>query len=269
MNEIKIILKEHYCKECGKKSTQKTELKLSLNKSGRYTNDYCLKCDARLRENDVKEIKTDFECPFCKSFIYSGFVKICNGCGEVMSRISLNKNMFKLPQEEFKNQLVGILQSSLEVEEPKNKHELEIKEFMCPFCEHKETIKVREQIWNENTKGWEVIGVDYWQCQTCGEENDIGLESFEKEFKIFKKFTEKNDWDGLRNFCHNNKFDDFMLYSLAKYYIQQQEFERSLNIAKLLVGINPRDICSEELIEKSQKGLELIKNKRLNQKCQT
>ena len=148
------------------------------------------------------------------------------------------------------------------------KHEIEFKEFVCPFCENKKTIKIQERFVSDDGR-LGTYGVDYWECQNCGEENDIGLECFEKDFKIFKKFTEKNDWGGLRNFCYNNKFDDFMLYSLAKYYIQKQEFEKSLNIANILVEIDPRDICSEELIEKSQKGLEFIKNKKLNQKCQT
>jgi len=265
MNDTKIVLKEHLCKRCNKKVIQRIELRLGLNNKGEYTNKYCLNCDARLRESDIKEVRTDFDCPNCKSFLNSGFVNVCGGCGGFLSWVTLDGKMFKLPKEEFKKKLIEMLIPLTHIQEPKNKHEVEIKEFMCPFCEHKETINVREQIWNENTKGWEVIGVDYWECQKCGEENDIGLESFEKDFKIFKKFTEKNDWDGLRNFCHNNKFDDFMLYSLAKYYIQQREFEKVLNIAKLLVEINPRDICSEELIEKAQKGLEFIKNKELNQ----
>lgn len=136
---------------------------------------------------------------------------------------------------------------------------IEIKEFKCPFCEHKEIIRTEEKIKEGNkTFGF---SIDYWECPNCGEENDIGLECFEKDFKIFKRFSEINDWGGLRNFCKKNKFDDFTLFSLAKYYIQKQEFEKSLNIAKILVEIDPKDICSEELIEKSKKGLQFIFNK--------
>ena len=266
MDKTKIVLKEHFCKECGRNVTQKIEIPLGLNDKGEYSNDYCLNCDIRLRENNFKEIRTDFNCPYCNSFLTSGFVKVCGGCGEFLSWVTLDSKMFELPKEEFKRQLIALLESRLDVEEPKNKQELEIKQFQCPFCEHKETLKVHEKFWGDASKSWSYFGIDYWECPKCGEENDLGLESFEKDFKVFKKFAEKNDWDGLRNFCASEEFDDFMLYSLAKYYIQQQEFERSLNIAKLLVGINPRDICSEELIEKSQKGLEFIKNKRLNQK---
>ena len=263
-NKTKIVLREHFCKKCDKKVVQKIEFKLGLAPDGRYINEYCLNCDSRLREGDIKEIRTDFNCPVCKSFLNSGFVKVCSGCGEFLSWITLDGKMFKLPIEEFKKKLLEILIPLTQIEEPKNKHEVEIKEFKCPFCEHKETIKVMEQIWNDNTKGWETSGVDYWECPDCGEENDIGLECFEKKFRVFKKYTEKNDWEGLRNFCASEEFDDFMLYSLAKFYIQKQEFEKSLNIANILVEINPDDICSEELIEKSNKGIEIIKTKMNN-----
>ena len=138
------------------------------------------------------------------------------------------------------------------------KHEIEFKKFKCPFCEYEKIIKTEEKFVDDNNE-LGVYGIDYWECQNCGKENDIGLEHFERDFKVFKKYTEKNDWNGLQNFCMKNKFDDFMLYSLAKYYIQKQEFEKSLNIAKILIEINPNDICSEELIEKSNKGLKFIK----------
>ena len=259
MENKKIILKEYFCEHCNKQIIQKIELQLGLSSKSEYKNEYCLKCDARLRKDDIKEIRTDFDCPLCKSFIHSGFATICNGCGEILTRISLDTNMFKLPKEEFKKQLVALLESLTEFKEPENKHEVEINKFVCPFCKHEETIKVSEHIWNEKTKGWEGIGIDYWECPNCGEENDIGLENFEEDFKSFKKYTEKNDWVGLKNFCTNSRFDDFMLYSLARYYIQNQEFEKSLNIAKILIEINPKDICSEELIKKAEKGLRSIK----------
>jgi len=143
----------------------------------------------------------------------------------------------------------------------KIKREIEIKEFVCPFCEHKELLKVDDRFFDAETNQSATYGIDYWECPDCGEENDIGLELFEKDFKVFKKYTEKHDWNGLINLCTNNKFDDFILFSLANYYIQKQQFEKSLNIAKILVEINPNDICSEELIEKSIKGLDFIKNK--------
>lgn len=258
MENIKIILKEHFCEQCNKIFLQKIELQLGLSNKSEYTNEYCLKCDARLTKDDIKEIRTDFDCPSCKSFLYSGFVTVCGGCGGMLTRINLDECMFKLTEEEFKKQLVALLESLTDIEEPKNKHEVEVNKFMCPFCEHEETMKVKEQIWNEKTKGWEGIGIDYWECPNCGEENDIGLENFEEDFKEFKKYTEKNDWVGLLDFCTNNKFDDFMLYSLAKYYIQKREFEKSLKIVKILVEIDPRDICSKELIEKAEKGLEIL-----------
>lgn len=258
MNNTKIVLKEYFCKNCKKNTVQEIKISLGLNEHGSYTNNYCLNCDSRLKENDFEEIRTDFNCPFCNSFLNSGFVKVCGGCGEFLSWVNLDSKMFKLPKEEFKRQLIALLESRLDVEAPKNKQELEIKQFQCPFCGHKETLKVYERFWDDAAKNWSYFGVDYWECQKCGEENDIGLESFEKDFKVFKKFTEKNDWEGLRNFCASEEFDDFMLFSLAKYYIQKQEFEKSLNIAKLLVEIDPADICSEELMKKSKKGLKFV-----------
>src|SRR3989338_3114416 len=183
MNDTKIVLKEHLCKRCNKKVIQRIELRLGLNNKGEYTNKYCLNCDARLRESDIKEVRTDFDCPNCKSFLNSGFVNVCGGCGGFLSWVTLDGKMFKLPKEEFKKKLIEMLIPLTHIQEPKNKHEVEIKEFMCPFCEHKETINVREQIWNENTKGWEVIGVDYWECQKCGEE-------IEKVYKIVKAVDE-------------------------------------------------------------------------------
>lgn len=258
MTKTRIVLREHFCENCNRNVVQKIEIPLGLNHDGGYTNNYCLKCDARLRENDFKEVRTDFDCPVCSSFLNSGFVKVCAGCGESMSWVALDNRMFNLPKHDFKRNLLIFLESAIDIEEPKKKHEVEIKQYVCPFCEHKETIKVNEQIWNEKTKGWETTGIDYWECSECGEENDIGLENFEKYFKIFMGYTEKNDWGGLRNFCIINKFDDFMLFSLAKYYIQKQEFEKSLNIAKILIEIDPADICSEELMEKSEKGMRFV-----------
>ena len=258
MNKAKIILKEHYCEKCDKNFIQEIKMSLGLNTQGRYTNDYCLNCDARLRNNDFKEIRTDFNCPNCDSFLNSGFVKVCGGCGEFLSWVTLNTKIFRLTKEEFKRELIEILESLTYIEVPKNKQELDIKQFQCPFCGHKETLKVHERFWDDAAKSWSTFGIDYWECPKCGEENDIGLESFEKEFKVFKKFTEKNDWEGLRNLCASEEFDDFMLFSLAKYYIQKMEFKKSLNIAKILVEINPTDICSEELIEKCEKGIKFV-----------
>ena len=258
MGKTKIILKEYYCKKCDKNVIQEIKMSLGLNTQGMYTNDYCLNCNARLRNNDFKEIKTDFNCPNCDSFLNSGFVNVCGGCGGFLNWVTLESEMFKLPKEEFKRQLIALLESRLDVEDPKNKQELEIKQFKCPFCEHKETLKVHERFWDDAAKSWNYFGIDYWECPKCGEENDIGLESFEKDFKVFTKFTGKNDWEGLRNLCASEEFDDFMLFSLAKYYIQKQEFEKSLKIAEILFEMNPKDICSEELMEKSKKGLKFI-----------
>ena len=140
------------------------------------------------------------------------------------------------------------------------KHIVDMNRLMCPFCEHAEVITTKEEIIGKNGEV-AVYGEDYWECLNCGEENDIGLECLEKDFKLYRKFTEKENWDGLLKFCLNNKFDDFILYSLAKYYIQKQEFKKSLNIANVLYEMDPMDINSIELIDKSKKGLEFMKSK--------
>ena len=105
-----------------------------------------------------------------------------------------------------------------------NKRQIEIKELTCPFCDYKEFLTIRAEEFNENGHS-RFFGIDYWDCPKCGAENDVGLENFEGYFKIFKKFTEINDFNGLLKFCKKIKFDNFMLYSLGKYYIQKKEFK--------------------------------------------
>lgn len=137
-----------------------------------------------------------------------------------------------------------------------NKTKIELKEFSCPFCDYKETLTISIEKLDEQGNFEEGIGIDYWNCPECGAENDIGLEAFEENFKVFKKFTEINDFKGLIDFCKNNEFDDFMLYSLAKFYIQKKEFEKALKIGEILVELDKKDICAkEDLIEPCKKML--------------
>lgn len=137
-----------------------------------------------------------------------------------------------------------------------DKAKIEIREFTCPFCDYKEALTTSIEKTDDEDNFKEGAGIDYWDCPNCGAENDIDLEIFENDFKIFKGFTEVNDFIGLLVFCKNNKFDDFMLYSLGKYYIQKKEFEKALNIGKILLEIDKDDICAKaDLVEPCQKML--------------
>jgi len=141
------------------------------------------------------------------------------------------------------------------------KTNVKIEEYICPYCDHKEIIQERVEVIDEENKTLEAVEVDYWECPNCGSENDIGLESFEEDFKIFKKFTEKDDFEGLLNFCKNNDFDDFILYSLGKYYIQKKEFKKAREIGKVLVSIDNKDIVAkDDLIDTPLERLKSIKN---------
>ena len=143
-----------------------------------------------------------------------------------------------------------------------NTYNLEVKEFTCPFCDYKESLTINIEKLDKEGLLKSMIGIDSWDCPQCGAENDIGLENFEEDFKIFKEFTEINDFRGLFKFCKENKFDDFILYSLGKYYIQRKEFEKALNIGKILLEINKEDICAkEDLIIPCENVLKLKGNK--------
>ncbi len=141
-------------------------------------------------------------------------------------------------------------------EETKN-CEIDVAKLQCPFCGYTEVMETRIEIRNQQAVS--VFGIDYWECPTCGEENDIGLECFEQEFAPFKQFTEICDWNGLATYCANNFYDDFMLYSLARYYVQKQDFDKSLHITQLLIEFDPGDICARELFEKCNRKQEQIK----------
>src|SRR3989338_4797526 len=133
MLKTKILLKQHFCEKCGKDAVEKIEFQIGLSASGPYTNEYCLECDARLRKSDTKEVKSTFHCPECGSFLHSTTMNVCAGCGELLTRIRLDRSMFSLPRDEFKKELVALLQSSIP-EEPKEKHKVDIQQVVCPFC---------------------------------------------------------------------------------------------------------------------------------------
>ena len=263
MGKTKVMLRQHFCGKCNKEAVERIEFPLGLSASGPHTNNYCLACDARLRKRDIKEVESTFHCPECNSFLRNTTMNVCSGCGEFLSRIRLDRRMFSLPQEEFKKELVALLQSSIP-EEPKDKHKIDLREFTCPYCLNKETIKVSEEMWDEKAKGWAGTSMDYWECPQCGEENDIGLECFEGEFAPYKKFTEREDWKGLHSLCTKEcPFDEMMLVFLAKQYLQKRDFEKAMGIASVLMWIDPENSESEVIRKKAEKG-ESMKTK---QRC--
>lgn len=142
------------------------------------------------------------------------------------------------------------------------KCEIDIREFECPFCGHKKVEKVHDIIFNERTGEEAGYSIDYWECDKCGTKNDIGLESFENEFSLFRKFTDKKDWSGLYEFCKNSDYDEFMLSCLANLYNQQRRFEKAINLAVVMLRLEPRDPDAEIIIKNALTG---IKNRRWQQ----
>ena len=142
-----------------------------------------------------------------------------------------------------------------------NKTKIELKEATCPFCNHTEILQTSMEKLDKEGNAIGTYGIDSWECPECGAEHDIDLEIFEREYTVFKKFTEKDDFEGLLNFCKNNDFDDFMLYSFGKYYIQKKEFKKEREIGKVLVSIDNKDIVAkDDLIDTPLERLKSIKN---------
>lgn len=135
------------------------------------------------------------------------------------------------------------------------KREIEINEFECPFCGYRKTLKTHDKIFDEQTQHVIGYGIDYWECDKCGAENDIGLENFEDDFRIFRKFTDNDDWKGLYDFCRNNDFDGFILSSLAKFYNQQKEFGKAIRISEVLIKLNPDDADAEIITKNAKQGI--------------
>ena len=126
------------------------------------------------------------------------------------------------------------------------KRETEIKKFECPFCRNKKVLKVHDKIFNEQTGESVGYGIDYWECDKCGAENDLGLESFEDNFKAFRRFTDNNDWKGLYDFCKNNDFD------------------KALKTAEVLIKLYTNDADAEIIIKNAKLGIKNMQERRQN-----
>ncbi len=139
------------------------------------------------------------------------------------------------------------------------KREIDIRELECPFCGYKKVEKIHDRIFNEETGQETGYGIDYWECKRCSAANDIDLDSFEDEFNVFRKFTDKDDWTGLYAFCKNNEYDILMLILLAKFYNQQRQFTKAMKLAEVLLRLEPNDFEAKIIIKYAQRG---VKNER-------
>ena len=138
--------------------------------------------------------------------------------------------------------------------------EIEAQELTCPFCGHQKDLKISEEITNTETGEAVGQGIDYWTCPVCAAENDIFPKEFEENHSTLILFAEKNDWQGLTEFCKQNaEVGDFFVSMLAKWYVQKQYFEKAFNITQVLLKINSVDFQAKSMAEFLKKFLEFEK----------
>ncbi len=127
--------------------------------------------------------------------------------------------------------------------------EVEVIELECPFCGHKDFLKVKDEVSGEDGS---TLGkfYDAWDCTCCGERTELELGAWESEFKEFKYYTENNDWEGLLRFCSSEEFDELALTFLAKNYLQNKDWEKAKNIAEVMLKIDPDDSDGQSIIER-------------------
>ena len=137
----------------------------------------------------------------------------------------------------------------------KLKRELDIQQFECPFCGTMQNELVSDSLFNEETGEAMGYGLDGWECRACGAENDIGLEYFEEDYKVFGQFADTDDWEGLLRFCKKNDFDDFMLAHLAKCYNQQRQFSKALDVLAVILVLDPENPEIESIMKNAAIGI--------------
>ncbi len=130
-------------------------------------------------------------------------------------------------------------------------HHLEFTEITCPFCHHQQTIKVLEEIENEDAGRSEGTGIDYWNCQRCGESYELNLDAFEEQFQPLRTLIEQGDWLSLLQ-CYDQE-TSWLLILLAKQYLQQCDFFTSLQITKTLLQADPEDWEAQLLQERIER----------------
>mgnify|MGYP001561643579 FL=1 len=129
------------------------------------------------------------------------------------------------------------------------KREVEVNEMECPFCGHKDFLKAKDEIHNDDgsCEGW---FHDAWDCTCCGERIELHLGPFVEEAKEFKYYADNGNWDGLLRFCLSEEFDEMNLIFLAKYYLKNKEWEKAKGIAEILLKINPDDFDGQIILQR-------------------
>jgi transcription elongation factor Elf1 len=135
------------------------------------------------------------------------------------------------------------------------KREIDVREFECPFCGNIQSELISDSLLSEEMGEAMGYGLDGWECNECGAENEIGLEDFEEDYKVFRQFTDRDDFDGLLDFCKKNDFDDFMLTNLVKLCNQQRKFAKALDILAVILVIDNKNPDIESIMRNAAIGI--------------
>lgn len=138
------------------------------------------------------------------------------------------------------------------------KREVNIIGMECPFCGHKDFSKIKDEVNDENGFCSGEFQ-DAWDCTCCGERTELEADAWKSEFKEFRYYTENDDWEGLLRFCSSEEFDDVALVFLAKYYLQNKEWEKAKKIAEIMLKLDPEDFDGEIIIERIERKDRKIK----------
>ena len=130
--------------------------------------------------------------------------------------------------------------------------EIEVEEMECPFCGHKDLLKTKDEV-NDEDGSSSGYFYDAWDCTCCGERTELELDFFVREAKEFKYYADHHDWEGLLRFCQSEEFDEMNLIFLAKSYLNNKEWEKAKKIAEVMLKINPEDFDGEIIIERIER----------------
>lgn len=147
---------------------------------------------------------------------------------------------------------------NLENKESRPQKSVVIDSFECPFCRIKDDVIVEAKTIDGAYE--EGIGFDYWECTHCGAENDIFSKDIVKDFEPLFPFTQKEDWQGLLDYC--KKTDDVFVFLYAKHLVQKKEFEQAIKVLQVLVQFNKNDYPSSSLLEFLEKHVFFLELKK-------
>ncbi|MBS3056171.1 MAG: DUF45 domain-containing protein [Candidatus Aenigmarchaeota archaeon] len=125
------------------------------------------------------------------------------------------------------------------------RHIIEVKEYVCPFCNSTKQIKTKDVVIGSEHHGG--FHADEWTCHTCGSENGIFDEI---EFSRLKNMT-------IQELSNLNDFDIVELFQFAGNLVQKKEFKRALPVLKHILSQDPYYDKCRHLIEKVEKVMEL------------